>query len=159
MNILYLHGLLSKNISDKTEWLSETNNLYNLQLDYKTNSENIYQELKQFINNNPIDLIIGSSMGGYLAFHLGNDLNIPTLLFNPSLTKNKIEKPVVTEVKNISVLHTLVLGKGDEIVNPLETIDYCLDGKYNFKYTFENIGHRTPIDVLKKHFTFINEKF
>ncbi|WP_426094855.1 YqiA/YcfP family alpha/beta fold hydrolase [Flavobacterium sp. DSR2-3-3] len=43
--------------------------------------QNLYDEFK----NQNINVIIGSSMGGFAAYHLANSLGICTLLYNPAL--------------------------------------------------------------------------
>lgn len=152
MNILYLHGLMSTNKSQKTEWLKETHLVFNPVLNYKEDSKTIFKDLELLCEQNKIDLIIGSSMGGYLAYHLSQKFNIPSLLFNPSLEKNSIKKPHVDPVRNSIVKHTIVLGENDEIVIPSETLKFLENRKINFAHTFETNGHRTPFEVFKKHF-------
>jgi len=60
-------------------------------------------------------------MSGYLGFYLSNKYNIPSLLFNPSLEKNSITKPDVTDIENNCTLHTIVLGQNDNVVIPSDT--------------------------------------
>jgi len=107
-----------------------------------------FSELETIIMDNEVDFIIGSSMGGYLGYHLGSKLNIPTLLFNPSLTPNKIEKPKVSCMKNEIVLHTVILGEYDEVVNYQGTLNYLIEVHANFDYVLMKIGHRTPFEVF-----------
>ena len=151
MDILYLHGLLSNNQSPKVDWLRESHNVFNPKLDYKNNGEILFSELEQLIKENGIELIIGSSMGGFLGFHLANKLNIPTLLFNPALNKKSELKPKVDSIQNLDIKHTLVLGEMDDIVIPESTLEFLNKNKFNYIHTFENNGHRTPFDVFKKH--------
>jgi len=155
MNIVYLHGLMSSNQSPKVDWLKNKNTVFNPYLNYKEDTETLFSDLKTICEENKIDLIIGSSMGGYLGFHLSNKYNIPNLLFNPSLEKNKMVKPKVEEIKNSHVLHTLVLGRNDDVVIPSHTIGFMENGDFNYRVTLEENGHRTPIELLKKHFEWI----
>lgn len=152
MNILYLHGLMSTNKSQKTEWLKETHSVFNPALNYKEDSKTIFNDLELLCKQHEIDLVIGSSMGGYLAYHLSQKFNIPSLLFNPALEKNSIEKPPVDVVENLTIKHTIVLGEKDEVVIPSETLKYLESRNINFTHTFEANGHRTPFEVFKKHF-------
>ncbi|WP_417236213.1 YqiA/YcfP family alpha/beta fold hydrolase [Bizionia paragorgiae] len=152
MNILYLHGLMSSNQSVKIDWLKEKHTVFNPLLKYKESGQSIFADLEELIENNTIDLIIGSSMGGYLGFHLGNRYQIPTLLFNPALAKESEFKPEVKIVDNTSILHTLVLGQDDEVVIPSQTLQFLKANNTNFVYTFEPMGHRTSFDVFKKYF-------
>lgn len=156
MNILYLHGLMSNNQSPKVDWLRELgHNVYSPKLNYKEDGKTTFNDLEQLSEKQHIDLIIGSSMGGYLAFHLGNKYDIPTLLFNPSLAPNEVTKPVVSEIKNNSILHTIVMGRNDDIVIPKDTIAFLENRKMNFKQHFEENGHRTPLVIFQKYFNLI----
>jgi len=151
MKILYLHGLLSSNQSPKVDWLKKQHTVINPKLDYKNNGNAIFSELERIIIENEVNFIIGSSMGGYLGYHLGNKLNLPTLLFNPSLAPNKIEKPEVSYTKNEIVLHTVILGEYDEVVNYKDTLNYLKSVNANFDYVLNKIGHRTPFEVFVKY--------
>ena len=158
MNILYLHGLMSSNQSPKVDWLRELrHNVYKPKLNYKEDGKTIFNDLEQLCEKQHIDLIIGSSMGAYLGFHLSNRFNIATLLFNPSLAPNEVSKPDAKVVKNDSVLHTIVIGRNDDVVIPKNTIKFLEHRKANFVYTFENNGHRTPLDIFQKHFSLLAE--
>lgn len=153
MNILYLHGLMSSNKSQKTEWLKEKHVVFNPILNYKEDSKTIFKDLELLCEENNIELIIGSSMGGYLGYHLSNKFNVPSLLFNPSLEKNNIVKPEIIEVvENRNILHTVVLGKNDDVVIPEQTIKLLENRRANFVHFFESNGHRTPLEIFKKHF-------
>ena len=158
MNILYLHGLMSSNKSQKTEWLKENHTVFNPVLNYNENSETIFKDLELLFEEHKVDVIVGSSMGGWLAYHLANKFNIPSLLFNPSLEKNSIEKPKVVEVENLTIRHTIVLGENDDVVIPSETLNFLENKKVNFVHTFESNAHRTPLDVFKKHFLIFQEQ-
>jgi hypothetical protein len=159
MNILYLHGLMSNNQSPKIDWLKELGHtVHNPDLKYQEDSETIFFDLEQLCDLNRIDLIIGSSMGGHLGFHLGNKYGIQTLLFNPSLADNEIAKPDVTCVENNVVLHTVVLGANDDVVIPSDTMKYLKDSRSNFVHIVEENGHRTPIEIFQKHFKLMEQK-
>lgn len=152
MHILYLHGLMSSNQSSKIDWLRLKHTVYSPHLSYNTESQSIFSDLKILIKTNQIDLIIGSSMGGHLGFHLANKFDKPSLLFNPSLAPNQIEKPEVEITSNPNILHTVVLGINDDIVIPSDTISFLNTSKSNYTVTKESNGHRTPIDIFKRNF-------
>ncbi|WP_228547286.1 YqiA/YcfP family alpha/beta fold hydrolase [Nonlabens antarcticus] len=158
MTILYLHGLMSRNISDKIDWLKEAHAVFHPLLNYENNSENIFSDLKKICEETKVDLIIGSSMGGHLGYHLSNLFKIPSLLFNPSLERNNIRKPPVEMVSNESILHTIVLGVHDDVVIPSQTINYLKSKEANFIHTFEENGHRTPFIIFKKHFEILQSR-
>ena len=62
------------------------------------------------------DLIIGSSMGGYVADIIGSRLGVDVLLFNPALHSRTI--PVNHEYYGNTYKRTIVLGTEDKVINP-----------------------------------------
>lgn len=151
MTILYLHGLMSSNQSNKIDWLKENHDVINPLIKYSAGSKSLFSDLKVLCEQNAVDLIIGSSMGGFLGFHLSNTLNIPSLLFNPALVTKSEFKPQVTAVNNTSVLHTIIFGRNDDVVIPGETLQFLKDNYFNFTHSYEQTGHRTPFPIFKKH--------
>ena len=76
--ILYLHGLESEPGGTKVSFLATKGTVYAPAMDYKT------LDLDEFIHTLGMpDLIIGSSMGGYVADIIGSRLGSDVLLFNP----------------------------------------------------------------------------
>lgn len=64
MKFAYLHGLDANNLEPKNIWLKTICELYDPQIDYR--KKNIYFEIKNEIHNFNPEIIIGSSMGGFL---------------------------------------------------------------------------------------------
>src|SRR5690625_3209517 len=64
MNILYLHGLESKLSAEKREILKPYGNIFAPDLDYHKNPNSIESIIKDH-ETTPIDVVIGSSMGGF----------------------------------------------------------------------------------------------
>ena len=91
-------------------------------------------------------------MGGFLAYNLGNMYNIRTLLFNPSLEKNNIKKPIIKKVDNFKIEHNIILGINDNIVIPSDTLNFLKKSKVNFVSNYETSGHRTSLEIFMKHF-------
>lgn len=152
MKVLYLHGLLSSNQSPKTDYLKELGySVFNPKLLYLTDKQYIYHNLKQLILESNIDFLIGSSMGGYLAFHLANELNKKTLLFNPSLQSTSVNKPEVPENINLNCNHYIVIGKNDTTVLPEITLAYLQQTKSKYTVEYGEHTHRTPFEVFKKY--------
>lgn len=152
MKVLYLHGLLSSNESSKVAYLREKGFLVlNPKLAYKGKQNVLFNELEELMVQNEIDFIIGSSMGGFLAFHLGNKLNLPTLLLNPSLQSTSPYKPKIKAYFNAKVQHIIVIGKKDETVLPQITLTYLEKHKVKCKVHFGTHGHRTPIEVFQPY--------
>ena len=148
IKIAYLHGLESNNKGKKNDWLRTVASVYDPLIDYK--EENIYTKLKTEIEEFQPELIIGSSMGGYFAYHIAKELNIPALLFNPALHSRTFEPDMA------GLIHSendpsiqIIVGENDSVIEPRKTIE-IIENKPNIKLTTYGHEHRTPYDVFKK---------
>lgn len=131
-------------------------NAYIPAMDY-FNNPHIFTEqylyLKDFAESKKLKLLIGSSMGGYFAYYLGKKLNIPTLLFNPALPYRSFEPKDVDKTGNYYPFNNIVIGINDDIIIPKDTVKWLKEYEYakNYQIFYEEMGHRTPIDVFKKY--------
>jgi hypothetical protein len=156
--IAFFHGLESLAVSDKTEYLNARfKNVYAPSMDYK--DPTLFDRVLEEVKSRKIDLLIGSSMGGYFAYCISTLTGIPTIQFNPAIAKRSMEP--VASLGEAASLHIVVLGKGDDVVIPYDTVDWFKEkGKGFYSFNWETNGHRTPIDIFKKYvnsFTFQNE--
>ncbi len=146
MTTLYLHGLNSTNLNQRTEWLQQFGKVVNPLLSYQ-NIPKTYQILEKLIKKFRPDVIVGSSMGGFLGFHLGNYYRIPTLLLNPALIMSLIVHPdkrySVTDTE-----HTISLGKHDTVVQPEITKRLLQEWQQRYRIFEYNIEHQTPFEVF-----------
>tara|TARA_B110000503_G_scaffold125384_1_gene192909 strand:+ start:1569 stop:2156 length:588 start_codon:yes stop_codon:yes gene_type:complete len=127
MNILYLHGFGSRfsGTSPKCKLLSEIGTVYGCDIDY-TKHRGIIKEnietyiLNQFRMGNEIDMIIGTSMGGYMANVVGVSLGLPFVMINPSIS------PYTSLCKRVGT-HTDFYGNQytleQEVVDSYKTFD------------------------------------
>lgn len=119
--ILYLHGLESKQGGEKIDFLSSKAIVHAPSLNYK--DKDIFNQLVKMVVKVDPDIIIGSSMGGYVGWVLGSMFKKQTLLFNPALHSRTIEIPHL--VNSSSPRNPIIiLGEQDEIINSSKTIDY-----------------------------------
>jgi len=147
-SILYLHGLNSTHQNDRTDWLQKIGNVINPPMIYK-NFPLDYRFLEKLIIQNRPAWIIGSSLGGYFAFHLGNYYRIPTVLLNPALSLTNIVRPD-NRLAPTDAMHTISLGIKDEIVSPAGTKAVLQQLKARYQIIESNIGHETTFEVFKK---------
>ena len=147
--ILFLHGLESKANCDKVGFLRSLGHIVTSpKINYR--EDNCYDNLKTLVKYNTYDVIIGSSMGGWVAWNLGKDLGIPVLLLNPAVHSRSIDIDIepVRESKASKVF--LAIGLADDIIDPDTTIDWLnkhdkLD--WNMNNTYKAIyGHRTSVE-------------
>ena len=160
MTSLYLHGLNSTNITRRVEWLQQFGKVVNPLLPYQ-NIPEVYQKIEKLIQKYPPDVIVGSSMGGFLGFHLGNYYRIPTLLLNPALLMSVLVRPdnrlLASDTK-----HTICLGKKDQVIIPEITKQLLIEWRQRYKIFEYDIEHQTPfevfLDVAKKSGLFSGRK-
>lgn len=93
MTILYLHGLESKLSAAKKAILEQYATVIAPDLNYKNNLDTIQQTYVNY-KSEVIDYVMGSSMGGFAAYHLGLAFNKPVLLFNPALVKRSVPQNI-----------------------------------------------------------------
>lgn len=85
LKIYYLHGFASRfdTTSEKLKTLAELGPVYGHDIDYTQGSEDVIEEsLDKLMRVNP-DLLVGTSMGGWLAGILGAENGIPFVAINP----------------------------------------------------------------------------
>lgn len=146
MKTLYLHGLYAKPAPEK---ISILENDYGLdviapEIDYEkyAGSLDLFDSLSGQIKKEKIMLIVGSSFGGYLGFHLSEFCSIPGYLFNPALIKKSLEIPV--RMQRADVKKYVILGKHDDIVDPKKTKEYLWENKFQNTFVIEqDFGHQT----------------
>lgn len=140
--ILYLHGLESEPGGTKVSFLSSKGMVYAPAMNYES------LNLHEFILTLGIpDLIIGSSMGGYVADVIGSRLGVDVLLFNPALHSREIA--VNHEYYSNKYKRTIVLGTEDDIIDPELTKKlWSVHGNEAEYDEIEGMGHRTPLDVF-----------
>ena len=81
--ILYIHGFASCGNSNKTKLLKEHFNDV-LTPDLPIDPDEAISFLQKLIIDNEVELIIGSSLGGFYAAYLAEKFQIKTVLLNPS---------------------------------------------------------------------------
>lgn len=87
LKILYLHGYEAKfdlNSSKNIELL-KIGNVVGYDINYKHGATEVILEAVRFAEKEKVDVIIGNSMGGWLAAHVGCATGIPFVSCNPSI--------------------------------------------------------------------------
>jgi len=156
MRVAFFHGLESEPRTEKNVALeSEFEFVIAPPMDYTDSS--LFDRVLKEVKENKIELLIGSSMGGWFAYCMSTVTGIPTLLFNPAVQGRSMEPTVKTGSK--SVKHTIVLGKKDDVIDPKKSVEwFAQNGKGQFNYNYESIAHRIPINVFTKWITNMKPK-
>ena len=149
MKIAYLHGLESS-IDKKDPKIIFMNDafdeVYAPSINYKDNS--IFNKLLNDIKKFQPDLIVGSSMGGYVSYLIGSKLSIETILFNPAMVGRSFD-PTVDNSSLKGSTHNVYFGKSDKVIDGDAVKTYFNEeGIGNFKYNYYNGEHRVPVDVF-----------
>jgi hypothetical protein len=149
MKVAYLHGLEAKAIGEKPDWLrSKFDEVYSPVMNYK-DSGLFNKTLNDIKKLNP-DYIIGSSMGGYFSYLIGNKLKIPTIIFNPAMQGRSMDPTVDTSGQK-GTHHSVIFGQNDDVINPDETHNnFDQTGIGSFTYDTYPGGHRVPFNVFKQ---------
>ena len=150
-SILMLQGYKSYPHPDKIDLLSKMGfKVYSPYIDYdlewgKDKCKSLMNRLSLECIRHNINVIMGTSLGGYTAFLLSNKLNISAILINPAFIRdpNILDMGDFDFPYSITNPHTEVFsGELDELVlsdvvkKYLDNIDY----KYDFNKV-KNVGH------------------
>jgi len=150
MKIAYLHGLESS-IDPKDPKIIFLNDnfdeVYTPSINYKDNST--FSRLLNDISKMKPDIIVGSSMGGYISYLIGSKLSIPTLLFNPAVVGRTFEPNTDDSIGSTGTKNSVYFGKSDKIIDRYAVKKYLeTEGVGTFKYSKYTGGHRVPADVF-----------
>ena len=147
--VLYLHGLESKQGGPKVDFLADEFIVHAPKIDYK--DPTIQNQLDFVMRQFQPDLIIGSSMGGYVADILAQKYGIPAILFNPAVHNRSfdpaIEPLIEGEQADLQKKKIVVLGKNDEVIPPYITQIMFENNRY-YEVVFEEMAHQTPLNIF-----------
>jgi predicted esterase YcpF (UPF0227 family) len=153
MTILYLHGLDSNLSDEKKQVLEAFGTIIAPDLDYRANPNMIATLFDEHANQN-INLIIGSSMGGFAGFYLSKLLQTPALLFNPALPYRTSVLQNIPMIKDDHKhLLQIVIGNQDDIIRAVDNLDFImklLPLKNDFRlHLISELGHGIPLDIFE----------
>ncbi len=147
--VLYLHGLESNQGGKKVDFLANEFCVHAPAMDY-TNpmlQNQVEFMMRQF---NP-DIIIGSSMGGYVASILARQYGKPAILFNPAFHNRSFDPSISNFIPNeddiLQDRKIVVLGKNDDVI-PSYITKIMLENNRNYKIVLEEMGHQVPLPIF-----------
>ena len=148
MKIAYLHGLEST-IDQKDPKIIFLNknfdSVYAPSINYQDDKtfNKLYKSIKSL---NP-DLIVGSSMGGYVSYLIGSKLSIPVLLFNPAVADRAFD-PVVDDSGLKKTKINIRFGKSDSVISGSAVRSFFKENGVSFNHETYDGGHRVPADIF-----------
>ncbi|WP_435138579.1 YqiA/YcfP family alpha/beta fold hydrolase [Formosa sp. A9] len=153
MNILYIHGLNGSLSAEKRTILEHFGSVYAPAIDFENTPDSIAQIISSY-KEIDINVVIGSSMGGFAGYYVSNALQRPALLFNPALAQRSVLQNIPELPYQKSILKHIILGTADDVVNPKETILFLANTivehpEYDI-HLRNDLAHRIPIDIFEE---------
>lgn len=144
--IFFIHGLESSNKSSKVDLMrSKGFDVVAPSMDYTTNEDLFSQTLEKVLEFQP-HLIVGSSMGGYFAYHIGFHYSTTLLLLNPALISRPFQPKILPDGQVKSDIWAL-LGEQDDLISPIQNFEILQ--KMGATIRIGKHGHRTPIEAFQ----------
>jgi hypothetical protein len=155
MKAIWMHGMGGSPSQEKMQLMEQYGlSTSALHLDYNREPQR-FEILRDYCLTNSIELLVGSSFGGFMGFWLSEELGLPCILLNPAVSlsnKNKTKPSGVSHLK--STLCLVALGAKDEQVDPQRTLLFMekdkREGKTIFTKVFENEGHGLSIEAFRE---------
>ena len=152
MKILFLHGLESKLSADKRKVLEEFGKVLAPDINYSGDNR-IIESLYAKYEDQEIDIIIGSSMGGFTGFYLASKLKVATLLFNPALSYRSVVQEIPDSKAAFHKPVHIVLGMHDPIIKYSDTKDFLRVNEYEYDVKVNlrtDLEHRIPFEIFEE---------
>lgn len=177
MKILYVHGFGSAfdPNHEKIQMLETLGTVVGVDVDYCKGFSNAFETVLAAVLGEGIDLIVGTSMGGYMAAHVGAETGTPFVSLNPATSPSEslqrwvgtftdyagndrclTESAVANYPDIIKEGYGLVIVEtADEIINAHNTIDELSD---DFRVEFfHGGGHRfvhmeQALPLIQEHY-------
>lgn len=165
MKIVYVHGFGSKvditGTNKKYKALKKLGEVFPIAPDYEKGCEKVISEVTDFVIRNQVDLLVGTSMGGWCVSRVGVKTGTPFVSINPSIKPNEtikrypsINESIANSYSNFVKDHNstpgiVIVALDDEVLNSGDTIEFV---KNSYRViTKENGGHRMEdMDTIMK---------
>ena len=152
MKILFLHGLDTELTADKRAVLSQFGEVIAPTIDYRADAH-IIKTLEKQYSSSKIDVIIGSSMGGFAAYYLSLILDTPCLTFNPALPYRSVKQEVPSAVSERGKYLQVVLGIQDETIKSKDTMKFLREvlarDTHARVHIINQLAHRIPLEIFE----------
>jgi hypothetical protein len=127
---------------------------------------NLFNTIIKTIENKKIDIIIGSSAGGYMSYYLSNYYKLPSLMFNPAVAETSeapVIQPVPQYIKNSDPYNKQMVIVGNRDLKIRGGVDFNLvinffksnnffNVKTNKMYIESGMSHGVPNNIFEKYF-------
>ncbi|SRR6056297_3361366 len=162
MKILYVHGFGSHYDPEheKIQMLETLGTVVGVDIDYCKGFKNVFETVFEKASSESVDLIVGTSMGGYMAAQVGSESGTPFVALNPAVQPSETlqkwvgtftdysgHKRYLTEgcVENYPDIvkegcGLVIVETADEVLSANDTVD-LLDDVFQVE-KFAGGGHR-----------------
>ena len=147
MKILYLHGYKAKPNFERINYLESLGHeVVAPHIIYEKDPDVLIRLLED-----DYDLVVGSSLGGYIGFHISDYKSIPCVSFNPPLARDLmvyIKTPEDWDYESIvPKTKDIILGGEDNTVNPYETLEWLMGNRPHVNIHFyDKMAHQIKLD-------------
>ncbi len=152
MKALYIHGFQSSPLPVKVDALKEIfGEVIAPSIDWEDEEtrKNLYHSLTDTIKREGVTHVIGSSMGGQMAFYLATNCKVTGLCFNPAFDLRYFdlgyEMPlyITSRVK-------IVLGENDDVISPEKTFLFLTKNGFigSVELEYEDMGHQVDLETF-----------
>ncbi|MCM4172611.1 hypothetical protein DHD32_14055 [Arenibacter sp. TNZ] len=153
MTILYLHGLNGSLSEEKRKILQSYGTVESPSIDYELDDNSI-ENLRRKYQDKDLDVVMGSSMGGFVGYYLSIAFQRPALLFNPALVSRSVFQNVPDYSNPHISFKRLVLGAQDDVVDPSGTLQFVAKKiTCNTDYHIalrQDLAHRIPLNIFEE---------
>jgi len=160
---MYFHGWGGHFDETKNKILSKFGDeVYFPDIDYQNMRNLIGCYTNEAYGSKTPTLIIGNSLGGYLAYHISNICKFPALLFNPAFFfKNGGElRPNSNSESDGCLDKNIIISLKDEELDVKRTLKFLKENGFDSQIKmYNNLTHQIPIDVFENEFTSFREMY
>lgn len=146
MKVLYIHGYQSSPAEQKVDILkNEFDEVFAPLIDWDNDETrpNLFNDFVELINKEKITHVIGSSMGGQMAFYLATFCNIKGLCFNPAFGYRYKDLNISLNPDFTSEI-IITLGINDDVIPNSVSTNFLLVNNIQDKVQIEylDMGHQ-----------------
>lgn len=184
MKILYIHGFGSRFDPKhaKIQALETLGEVIGIDVDYCKGFKSVFEDVIYKVTTQKVTLIVGTSMGGYMAAHVGSVAGVPFVALNPAispshdllqwegifadynggshyLSESTIANypDIVTEGRGL-----IIVESGDDVVNANNTVNklseyFQVERFSGGEHQFTHIDRAIPL--IEQHYSNAKENY
>lgn len=154
MKALYIHGFQSSPLPVKVDALKEIfGEVIAPSIDWEDEEtrKNLYQNLMETIKSEGVTHVIGSSMGGQMAFYLATNSKANGLCFNPAFDHMYFDLGYEMPIYITSRVK-IVLGENDDVISPDKTFLFLTKNGFigSVEIEYEDMGHQVDLETFTR---------